>query len=169
MFEHLLLAIDDSLASEVATVFAAAFARRCDADVRVLHVNEYLVGGEPGRTLRSREEVAALLTSAVLLLHDNGVRASGGSCAANCRHVPNMIVRAAHERGVDAIVLGSNRHHRLGRIFSPKVRERTTRLTSLPVLVAPSPLKMDSLNLDDLVAAGFDHPLEGRLRSNSRR
>jgi len=36
------------------------------------------------------------------------------------------------------------RHRRLGRLFSAQVRERTTRLTALPVLTAPSPLKMAS-------------------------
>jgi hypothetical protein len=32
----------------------------------------------------------------------------------------------------------------LGRLFSPQVRERTTRLTALPVLTAPSPLKVSA-------------------------
>ena len=50
----------------------------------------------------------------------------------------------ALERSADAIVLGSTRSRRLGRLFSPQVRERTTRLTALPVLTAPSPLQVTS-------------------------
>jgi hypothetical protein len=53
-------------------------------------------------------------------------------------------VTTALERSADAIVLGSTRNRRLGRLFSPQVRERTTRLTALPVLTAPSPLKVTS-------------------------
>ena len=51
---------------------------------------------------------------------------------------------AALERSADAVVLGSTRNRRLGRLFSAQVRERTTRLTSLPVLTAPSPLRITS-------------------------
>jgi nucleotide-binding universal stress UspA family protein len=159
MFEQLLLAIDDSPASEVATVFAAAFAQRSSATVRVLHVNEYLVGGPRGRTLRSREEATELLTRAVLQLRESGVRATGSARVASYRDVPKTIVQAAHEHGVDAIVLGSNRHRGVGRMFSPKVRERTARLTSLPVLIAPTPLNTESINLDDMLRERLDNLL----------
>ena len=69
-----------------------------------------------------------------------GVRADGSSCVASYRQVPTCIAEAALAHGADAIVLGSRRQRRLGRLFSPQVRERTTRLSLLPVLTAPSPL-----------------------------
>jgi nucleotide-binding universal stress UspA family protein len=144
MFDRILLALDDSPAGEVATVFAAALARRTNATVHVLHVNERLVGGN-GVTLHSRHEAAGLVTAAVQQLADAGVRAGGSVRVATYRGVPVRIVGAAQERRADAIVLGSNRNRRLGRLLSHRVRERTTRLTSLPVLTAPSPLKVTSL------------------------
>ena len=49
MFERILLAIDDSPAGEMATLFAGALARRTGASVHVLHVNERLVGGPASR------------------------------------------------------------------------------------------------------------------------
>jgi nucleotide-binding universal stress UspA family protein len=141
MFERLLLAIDDSPASEMATLFATAFAQRSGASVHVLHVNEYLVA-DRDVTVLTRAEATELVTDAVTHLHAAGVRASGSVVAASYRHVPNRIIAMAADRGADAIVLGSHRKRRLGRLFSPQVRERTTRMTALPVLTAPSPLKV---------------------------
>ena len=126
MFDRILLALDDSPAGEVATVFAAALARRTGATVHVLHVNERLVGGN-GLTLRSRHDAAELVTEAVQQLADAGVRAGGSVRVAAYRGVPMRIVEAAQDRKADAIVLGSNRSRHLGRLFSPQVRERTTR------------------------------------------
>jgi nucleotide-binding universal stress UspA family protein len=143
MFDRLLLAIDDSPGGEVATLFTAALARRTGAAVHVLHVNERLVGGN-GVALRSRQEATDLVSVAVQQLVDAGVRAGGSVCFAPYRRVPERIVTTALERSADAIVMGSTRNRRLGRLFSPQVRERTTRLTALPVLTAPSPLKVSA-------------------------
>ncbi len=143
MFDRLLLALDDSPAGEVATLFAVALARRTGATVHVLHVNERLVGGN-GVNLRTRQEATDLVSAAVRQLAEAGVRAGGSVCVSAYRRVPERIATTALERSADAIVLGSTRHRRLGRLFSPQVRERTTRLTALPVLTAPSPLKVTS-------------------------
>jgi nucleotide-binding universal stress UspA family protein len=143
MFDRLLLALDDSPAGEVATLFATALARRTGAAVHVLHVNERLVGGN-GVTLRTRLESTELVSAAVRQLAEAGVRAGGSVCVSSYRGVPQRIVATALDRSADAIVLGSTRNRRLARLFSPQVRERTTRLTALPVLTAPSPLKVTS-------------------------
>jgi nucleotide-binding universal stress UspA family protein len=145
MFDRILLALDDSPAGEVATLFATALARRTGASVHVLHVNERLVGGR-GVTLRTSEEATELVTRTVRQMADAGVRAGGSVRVSSYLGVPGGIVATAHERAADAIVLGSNRNRRLRRLFSARVRERTTRLTSLPVLTAPSPLRVTSLS-----------------------
>lgn len=141
MFTRLLLAIDDSPGSDVATLFAGALARHHGASVHVFHVNEYQVGGR-GVTLRTHTETTDLLTRTVQQLRDAGVRATGSSVRGSYRDVAGRIATAAQERLADAIVLGSERHRRLGRLFSPNVRARTIVLTSLPVITAPSPLDM---------------------------
>ena len=157
MFTRLLLAIDDSPGGEVATDFAIAIAQHHSAEVHVFHVNEYLVGGR-GVTLLTRAEAAELVTGAVHRLRAAGVRAVGTSVVASYRDVARRIAGAAQDRSVDAIVLGSQRHRRLGRIFSPRVRSRTMRLTALPVLTAPSPLSLSGapLRLDDALLAQPD-------------
>jgi nucleotide-binding universal stress UspA family protein len=143
MFQQLLLAIDDSSASEVAVVFAGAFAKRTGATVHVFHVNEYLVSGR-GLTLHSRDEVTALVTDAVLELRASGVQAGGSAVVSSYRYrqVARCIARAALERQADAIILGSHRHGRFHRLLSSGVRERTIRLSPLPVLTAPAPLEI---------------------------
>jgi nucleotide-binding universal stress UspA family protein len=161
MFHKLLLALDDSPGSELATDFAAAYATRGSASVHVLLVNERQVGGR-GLTLLTRAEATALLGDAVGQLRGAGVRASGSAQVASHRQVADRIVEEAHRLGVDAIVLGSHRHRHLSRLFSGRVRARTTRLTSLPILTAPSPLDVGrraDLRVDDVVTAGFDPDL----------
>lgn len=142
MFERLLLAIDDSPASEVAAAFAAALALHGEGQVRVFHVNEHQVAGG-GLTLLSAQEADALMRRMVSELCEQGVRASGVSVAAPYRQVSMRIVGASDEWNADAIVVGSNRSRRFGvsRLFSARIRERTTRLTALPVLTAPPPLR----------------------------
>jgi nucleotide-binding universal stress UspA family protein len=143
MFDRILLGLEDSPAGEMAALFTGALAGRTGASVHVLHVNQRVVGGN-GLTLRTRGEATELVTLAVQDLADRGVRASGSVRVASYRGVPGQIVAVARERSADAIVLGSNRNRWLARLYSSRVRERTTRLTSLPLLTAPSPLKVRS-------------------------
>jgi nucleotide-binding universal stress UspA family protein len=163
MFDRLLLALDDSPAGEVATLFAAALARRSGATVHVLHINEQLVGGN-GVTLRTHQESTDLVSGAVRQLADAGVRAGGSVSVTSYRRVPQKIVTTALERSSDAIVLGSMRNRRLGRLFSGQVRERTTRLTALPVLTAPSPLKVTSPAEVAEWTDGLHHDLDSLLK-----
>jgi nucleotide-binding universal stress UspA family protein len=158
MFDRILLAIDPSPASEMATAFAGALAATQRGSVHVFYVNEYLVNGG-GVTLQTRDEASALVARAMSELQEAGVRVSGSSCVASCRHVPQRIAASALEHGADCIVLGSRRHRRLGRLFSFQVRERTTRLSALPVLTAPAPLGSltGGLSLRDVALAEANH------------
>jgi nucleotide-binding universal stress UspA family protein len=161
MFDRILLAIDDSPSSEIATAFATAIARRSGASVHVFFVNEYLVSGG-GVTLQTRDEAARLVNTAIEQLREAGVAAGGSARVAHYRKVAQCIVAAAEEHEVDAVVLGSRRQRRLQRVFSFQVRERVTRLTSLPVLTAPSPLtvpRRPELSLDDLLHAELERTL----------
>ncbi|HEY1652777.1 MAG TPA: universal stress protein [Acidimicrobiales bacterium] len=163
MFDRILLALDDSPAGEVALLFAGALARRTGASVHVLHVNERVVAGA-GTTLRTRDEVSDLVTSAVRQLADIGVPASGSACVAWHRGVPARIVAKAEGEAADAIVLGSTRRRLWGRLFAAQVRERTTRLSSLTVLTAPSPLRVTSLPEAESGDGRLDQALDSLLR-----
>jgi len=141
MFQRLLVAIDGTESSDVTLSFASAIAQQSGAVVHVLYVNEYVVGSR-GVPLRTNAEATELLTGAVGLLRAEGTRVTGSARRAPYRHVPRHIVSSAEDFSADAIVVGTRRKRRLGRLFSSHVREHIIRLSTLPVLAAPAPLDL---------------------------
>jgi nucleotide-binding universal stress UspA family protein len=139
MFSRILLAIDDSESSEVAISFATALARRHGSAVRVVHVNEYLVGGR-GFTIETKVQAIGHLESAVSALRSAGVPTEGSLYLTSCFGVDVRIANAAHDWSADVIVLGSRRRRRFTRLGGKGMRERVTSLTPLPILTAPAPL-----------------------------
>jgi nucleotide-binding universal stress UspA family protein len=141
MFQRFLLAIDETTAGELSVSFASALARENGASVHVFHANEFLLGGR-GVTVETQEEAAHVVDGAVDQLRAAGVEATGECALANCFTLAPRISDAAALAGADAIVMGSHRHRRFVRLFGRGIRERVTRITPLPVLTAPSPLKL---------------------------
>jgi nucleotide-binding universal stress UspA family protein len=158
MFRKLLVAVDNTDRSDVALSFASAVAQQCSAAVHVLHVNEFVVGAR-GVTIFSDEKAINLVTGAIEQLRSEGIRASGSVRRALYRHVAPCIATMAAEVSADAIVLGTGRNRHFGRLFAPQVRERTIRLTSLPVIAAPAPLGLgsnDQLDVGELLPLRLD-------------
>ncbi len=141
MFQRLLVAIDETAAGEVEVSFATALARRSGATVHVVHANVFLVGGR-GTTYETEAEAARIVDRAVAQFRAAGVEATGEALLATCFNLAPRLADAAVDSRADAIVLGSHRHRRLTRLFGRGVRERIMRVTALPVLTAPSPLKL---------------------------
>ncbi len=141
MFQRFLLAIDETTAGELGVSFATALARQHGASVHVFHANEYIFGGR-GVTIETHDEALHLVDAAVGQLRAAGVEATGECTLANCFTLAPRIADAAAHCGADAILFGSHRHRRLTGLFSKGIRERVTRITPLPVLTAPSPLKL---------------------------
>jgi nucleotide-binding universal stress UspA family protein len=139
MFQRLLVAIDGTERADITLSFATALAKERGAVVHLFYVNELAVG-TGGMPLLTNEEAVALLTRAAEQLRAEGIRVTGSARRASYRQVPQRIATAADEFAADAIVLGSRRRNRVLRLFSRRVRERTVRLTSLPVIMAPAPL-----------------------------
>src|SRR3984957_3053560 len=94
MFTRILLAIDDSPSSEAAISFAVALARQSSGAVRVVHVNEYLVGGR-GFTSETQTEAIHHLESAVSVLRAAGVPTEGSLYVTSCFGVAARIADAA--------------------------------------------------------------------------
>jgi nucleotide-binding universal stress UspA family protein len=149
MFTRILVAIDDSDSNEVTLSFVLALARQSSASVRVVHVNEFLVGGR-GTTIETQSEAIRRLETAVATLRDAGIPTEGSLYLTSVFGVDGRIVTAAHDWSADVIVLGSRRRHRFVRFGGKGMRERVTRLTSLPILTAPAPLKVSSGRLLEL-------------------
>jgi nucleotide-binding universal stress UspA family protein len=141
MFQRILVAVGDDEQSAVTLSFVTALARQHDAHVQVLHVNELVVGGR-GIPLRTDDEATSIVVDAMHHLRQEGIVADGSVRRARYRKVPHRIASVAEECSADVIVLGSTRRRRFGRLVSTQVRERTTRLTTLPVVVAPAPLAL---------------------------
>jgi nucleotide-binding universal stress UspA family protein len=156
MLKRILLALDSSDSGQVAISFTIALAGS-DTEVRILHVNEFLVGGR-GLTMETPAEARFLLDDAVLQLRCCGVTpagltATGVVAIATCFSVADCIIAEADRWSADAIVLGSARRRGLRRIACHGVRERVIRSSCLPVLTAPAPLRVASAELVPAAAA----------------
>ena len=68
-----------------------------------------------------------------------GVNADGLACSVPEDLVASRIFGEARSLMSDAIVVGSRRLHGIQRLSGRSVRDRILRLTSLPVVVAPTP------------------------------
>ncbi|HTT52817.1 MAG TPA: universal stress protein [Streptosporangiaceae bacterium] len=163
MLNRILLGLDSSDSGPVALSFAMALAGP-DAQVRVVHVNEFQLGGR-GLTVETADEATALVTDAVTELHQAGVKASGLAAVSTCFGVADHLVAEAGRWSADVIVLGSCRRRGMRRVLSQGVRERVLRLSSLPVLTAPAPLKVGRPEL----AAEVPAAPPGRGHSPQRR
>ena len=145
MLNRILLALDSSDAGQVALSFAIAVAGP-DAAVRVVHVNEFQLGGR-GLTVETADEATALVVDALTELHRAGIAATGLASVATCFGVADHLVDEADRWSADVIVLGSRRRRGVRRMLGQGVRERVLRLTCLPVLTAPAPLQVGKPDL----------------------
>ncbi len=141
MFSRIVVATDGTESGEAAVSFVTALAQEHGATVRVVHVNELLVGGR-GFAAETELEAMDIVDRAVARLSGAAVEADGVHYLANCFTISDRIATAAHEWGADAIVFGSKRRRRFARFGGSGVRERVTAATGLPTLTAPAPLSV---------------------------
>jgi nucleotide-binding universal stress UspA family protein len=141
MFSRILLTLDGTESGDVAVSFATALARQSSSCVRVVHVNELLVGGR-GFAAETEQESMEIVDKAVGYLRQEGIAADGVHHLASCFTIADRIAEAAQDWGADVIVFGSKRRRWLRRFSGAGLRERVTGITGLPVLVAPAPLKL---------------------------
>jgi nucleotide-binding universal stress UspA family protein len=143
MFRRILLAVDGSQSGEVAVSFVGGMARHSGAVVRVLLVNELLVGGR-GYARLTDKEARAVVDDAVRALVVLGVPAVGEVRVGSPFDIAGRITEAATDWNADVIVLGSRRrrsHALLRRLPGSGVRDLVTSLSTLPTVIAPAPLR----------------------------
>jgi nucleotide-binding universal stress UspA family protein len=162
MFKRILLALDGSESGQVAISFTIALAASCQAEVRIIHVSQGELGGW-GLTWVTPYDARYLVDDATLQFRCSWVTATGAALlapATTTRSVSESIVDEARHWAADAIVLGSRRRCGLRRVSSRGVREQVTRLSCLPVLTAPAPLRVagDELVLELATGPGRDGP-----------
>ena len=145
MFERLVLAIDGSPAGGVGLSFVTAVARTHRSAVHVVHANLVVIAGR-GVTAESGEYASRVVSDAVDQLGASGLEATGELVTVPYFHLGPRVAEVADRFGADAIVLGSHRLRGPGRLFGHGMRERITRATPLPVLVAPVPLRVGRMH-----------------------
>src|ERR1700722_1092916 len=133
MFTRILLAVDGTRSGETAVSFATALARQSGSSVRVVHVNELLVGGR-GYASETELESMEIVDTAVAYLRSEGVAADGVHYLANCFTIADRIAEAAESWGADVIVLGSKRRRWFSRFGGSGLRERVTGPSGRPLL-----------------------------------
>ncbi len=139
MFQRLLVGIDDSEQTDITLSFAVALARNFRSTVHLCFVNPFQVGSR-GIPLLSDAEATEVVVRGIQRLRAEDIVTSGSVRRAPYHRIAEKIAASADEISAEAIILGSHRRRRLARVLSSGVRERTTRLTTLPVLTAPAPL-----------------------------
>jgi len=139
MFKHILLAIDDSASAAMACSFTVALATSSGGDVEVIHVHE-LSGIGRGYATESVVAARSRLSTALADLREAGISASGAVATASAAAVVQRIAAAAERCDADVIVVGSSAHRHFHRLRHRKTRERLSRLTTLPVIIAPPPM-----------------------------
>lgn len=125
-FHRMLVVIDESPSADAAVGLVAEWVDGPGAEVRFVQVTE---------ERRQRRHVAG--SDAAAEPADRLV-VGAPTLGARNRQLVRGIAGAAEEFGADVIVLGFNRRRLAGRRLAPSLRERVTRATDQPVLVAPS-------------------------------
>lgn len=151
MFQRILLALDAGDPGAVATCFTVALAKKCQAAVYVVHVNEYLLGGR-GLTAESPAEAADIVTDALRDMHAAGLVATGVTYRTTVFDLPAAICDLADQVRADVIVVGSRRRG-LPLVPRRRIRDRIERRTPLPVVTAPAPLHVGRRDRRRLQAA----------------
>jgi nucleotide-binding universal stress UspA family protein len=146
MFEKILLAVDGSSSSEVATQTAVEFATKCGAVVEVVHVREHdhiVSKAGAGPDLETPVEAADVLAAAVAKFTKAGVTAHGTVRQAPTSHVAREIIAAADESGADLIVVGNRGLSSFSGMLLGSVSNKLVHLAGRPVLVSNDPAHRD--------------------------
>lgn len=139
MFEKILLAVDGSESSEVATQTAIGFAAKTGASVEVVHVREHdmiVSKAGSGPDLETGEEAGVLLSGVVDKLKDAGVMVHGTMRQAPTSRVAHEIIATADEAGADLIVVGNRGLSSFSGMLLGSVSNKLIHLAGRPVLVA---------------------------------
>ncbi len=129
MYSRLLFAVDDDEALAAAVPVVAAYARKWDADVRVLHVHRVDPTAPNGASRR-------LVKSVVDRLEAAGIHSEGEiRLVARGEKVAPVIARAATQAGADLVAIGSHGRSDLGALFLGSVSHAVAAGLEAPVLV----------------------------------
>jgi nucleotide-binding universal stress UspA family protein len=138
MFRRMLLVVDDFEAGTAAVTFAADIAQQFDASVWILGVEEHSTRRK-GMLNRYTASPVTPEGHADTDLQRVGVSVSGVTRMDRTHQLADAIAREAAHFEADLIVLGLDRPRIAHRHFSKGIQEQLARVSTLPVMIAPSP------------------------------
>lgn len=137
MYDKILVAVDQSPASDRAVLAARDLAELSHGEVWVLHLREFELGGKAG-ALPAREtpgEAGAEVAASVEVLTQAGVKAHGIVKNTMYGHAAREIVADAIELDCGVIVMGSRGRGDLAGLVIGSTAHKVIHLTDRPVMI----------------------------------
>ena len=137
MYDKILVAVDQSPASDRAVLAARDLAKLSNGEVWVLHLREFELGGRAGSLppLETPSEAHAEVEADVETLTQAGVKAHGMVRNTMYGHAAREIVAEAIELGCGVIVMGSRGRGDLAGLVIGSTAHKVIHLTDRPVLI----------------------------------
>ncbi len=137
MYDKILVAVDQSPASDRAVLAARDLALLSKGEVWVLHLREFEVGGRAGTLppLETPDEANAEVATSVETLTQAGVKAHGTVRRTMYGHAAREIVADAIEHDCGVIVMGSRGLGDLAGLVIGSTAHKVIHLTDRPVLI----------------------------------
>jgi nucleotide-binding universal stress UspA family protein len=137
MYDKILVAVDQSPASDRAVLAARDLALLSRGEVWVLHLREREVGGRAGSLppLETESEANAEVAASVEVLTQAGVKAHGLVKITMYGNAAREIVAYTAELGCDVIVMGSRGRGDLAGLVLGSTAHKVIHLADRPVLI----------------------------------
>jgi nucleotide-binding universal stress UspA family protein len=158
MWDRILLALDQYESGESALRMTTRLASVHKSEVRVIHIRE-LSKWARVPPMETSDQADLLVQDAVFALRVAGVGAEGRSCSLFTDHLAQQIVDESIAWFCDAIILGTRRLRGVERLSGHGIREQVLRLSPLPVIAAPTPLRVATHRPPRIWPAGSDRLL----------
>jgi nucleotide-binding universal stress UspA family protein len=137
MYDKILVAVDQSPASDRAVLAARDLALLSKGEVWVLHLREFELGGRAGALPphETRDEADAEVAGSVEILTQAGVKAHGMVKGTVYGHAAREIVADAIELDCGVIVMGSRGRGDLAGLVLGSTAHKVIHLADRPVLI----------------------------------
>lgn len=147
-FQKILIAVDDSVYSHKAAAYGFELARKLDADVALVQINEFPIAanitgdpllGDPGivvpNIIEIQKESSENLFRQLKQEFGEGLNVTEFILEGN---IKDEVIRISKEYNACLIVVGTHSRTGLNHLFSGSVSETISRHSSCPVLVVPN-------------------------------
>jgi nucleotide-binding universal stress UspA family protein len=135
VFNKILLAVDTSEQSQLATSKAAELAKGTNGQIHVFHVRPLIAGRGGWLDIDLTEEERNVADDVAAELEGQGLSVTASRIASYHGDTGKRIVEAAHDFGADVIVMGSRGHGELPSILLGSVAHKVVHLAHCPVLI----------------------------------